>query len=68
LSALSCEFIVLTLRAIDAREAQGRIIVAHLGNGASLTAVREGAACAQEHTHLAGDGCMLSEVTAHLAT
>lgn len=39
---LSCEFIVQALQAIDAREAQGRIIIAHLGNGASLTAVREG--------------------------
>jgi len=39
---LSCEFIVQALRAIDAREAQGRIIIAHLGNGASLTAVRDG--------------------------
>jgi acetate kinase len=39
---LSCEFIVQALRAIDAREAQGRIIIAHLGNGASITAVREG--------------------------
>ena len=39
---LSCEFIVHALRAIDAREAQGRIIIAHLGNGASLTAVRDG--------------------------
>ena len=39
---LSCEFIVQALGAIDAREAEGRIIIAHLGNGASLTAVREG--------------------------
>src|ERR1051326_3495143 len=39
---LSCEFIVQALQAIDARAAQGRIIIAHLGNGASLTAVREG--------------------------
>jgi acetate kinase len=39
---LSCEFIVQALGAVDAREAQGRIIIAHLGNGASLTAVREG--------------------------
>jgi acetate kinase len=39
---LSCEFIVQALRAIDAGAAQGRIIIAHLGNGASLTAVREG--------------------------
>jgi acetate kinase len=39
---LSCEFIVQALQAIDARAAQGRIIIAHLGNGASLTAVRGG--------------------------
>jgi len=39
---LSCEFIVQALGAIDAREAQGRIIIAHLGNGASLTAIRNG--------------------------
>jgi acetate kinase len=39
---LSCEFIVQALEAIDAREAQGRIIIAHLGNGASLSAVRDG--------------------------
>ena len=38
---LSCEFIVQALQATDARAAQGRIIIAHLGNGASLTAVRE---------------------------
>lgn len=39
---LSCEFIVQALQAVDARAAQGRLIIAHLGNGASLTAVREG--------------------------
>jgi acetate kinase len=39
---LSCEFILQALQAIDATAAQGRIIIAHLGNGASLTAVREG--------------------------
>jgi acetate kinase len=39
---LSCEFIVQALQAIDARAALGRIIIAHLGNGASLTAVRDG--------------------------
>jgi acetate kinase len=39
---LSCEFIVQALQAIDARAAQGRIIIAHLGSGASLTAVRNG--------------------------
>jgi acetate kinase len=39
---LSCEFILESLRAIDAAAAAGRVVVAHLGNGASLTAVREG--------------------------
>lgn len=39
---LSCEFILQALQAIDATTAQGRIIIAHLGNGASVTAVREG--------------------------
>jgi acetate kinase len=39
---LSCEFILQALQAIDATAAQGRIIIAHLGNGASLTALREG--------------------------
>lgn len=39
---LSCEFIVQALRAIDAREAQRRLVIAHLGNGASLTAVHDG--------------------------
>lgn len=39
---LSCEFIVHALQAINAREAQGRLIIAHLGNGASVTAVRRG--------------------------
>jgi acetate kinase len=39
---LSCEFILDSLRTIDATAAAGRVIVAHLGNGASLTAVRDG--------------------------
>jgi acetate kinase len=39
---LSCEFILESLRGIDGAAAAGRVIVAHLGNGASLTAVRRG--------------------------
>jgi len=39
---LSCESIMEALQAIDPAAARGRIIIAHLGNGASLTAVREG--------------------------
>jgi len=39
---LSYEFIVDQLRKIDPRAAGGRAIVAHLGNGASMAAVRDG--------------------------
>ena len=39
---LSCESIMASLRSIDPREADGRILIAHLGNGASMTAVRQG--------------------------
>jgi acetate kinase len=39
---LSCESILLQLRAIDPAAAEGRVIIAHLGAGASMTAVRDG--------------------------
>jgi acetate kinase len=39
---LSYEFIAQRLRAIDPALANGRVIVAHLGNGASLCAMRDG--------------------------
>jgi len=39
---LSCEYIMEELRAADPAEADGCVIIAHLGNGASLTAVRGG--------------------------
>lgn len=39
---LSCEYIMTALRALDPTAAGGRVIVAHLGNGASLTAVHHG--------------------------
>jgi acetate kinase len=39
---LSCEYILEELRALDGAEADGRVIVAHLGNGASMTAVDHG--------------------------
>src|ERR1051326_4198470 len=38
---LSCEFLVQELSRLDPAAAQGRVILAHLGNGASLTAVRK---------------------------
>lgn len=40
---LSCESIVQQLRAADRSAADGRILIAHLGNGASVTAVHHGA-------------------------
>jgi acetate kinase len=39
---LSCEYLVQELARLAPAEAQGRVILAHLGNGASITAVRSG--------------------------
>jgi acetate kinase len=39
---LSYEYIVQELRRLDEREADGRLVVAHLGNGASMAAIRDG--------------------------
>jgi acetate kinase len=39
---LSCESILLQIRATDREAAEGRVIIAHLGAGASMTAVRNG--------------------------
>ncbi|HEX4002553.1 MAG TPA: acetate/propionate family kinase [Candidatus Acidoferrales bacterium] len=39
---LSCEYILQQLRATDPALAAGRLIIAHLGNGASMTAVSDG--------------------------
>lgn len=39
---LSCESILEQLRAIDPSAAEGRVLIAHLGNGASITAVHRG--------------------------
>jgi acetate kinase len=38
---LSCEFVMGELAVLDPSAAAGRVIIAHLGNGASLTAVRQ---------------------------
>ncbi len=40
---LSCEFIISALAQIDPAALDGRLLIAHLGNGASVTAVRGGA-------------------------
>jgi acetate kinase len=39
---LSYEYVLGELRAIDSRAAEGRVVIAHLGNGASMAAVRDG--------------------------
>ena len=39
---LSCEYIVEQLRAADPVNVGGRAVIAHLGSGASMTAVRQG--------------------------
>ncbi|HXC36310.1 MAG TPA: acetate/propionate family kinase [Candidatus Acidoferrales bacterium] len=39
---LSCEYLMQELARLASAEAQGRVILAHLGNGASVTAVRNG--------------------------
>ena len=39
---LSCESIMATLRTMSPREADGRVVIAHLGSGASLTAIERG--------------------------
>jgi acetate kinase len=39
---LSCEYILQALRARDGALAEGRLIIAHLGSGSSMTAVQNG--------------------------
>ena len=39
---LSCEYIMQALTALNDPTAQGRVIIAHLGNGSSITAVQQG--------------------------
>lgn len=40
---LSCEYIMEELAVLDPNAAKGRILIAHLGNGSSITAVHRGA-------------------------
>src|SRR5918995_1908221 len=39
---LSCEYVMEQLRTVDRASADGRVVIAHLGSGASMTAVRSG--------------------------
>ncbi|MDR1967586.1 MAG: acetate/propionate family kinase [Burkholderiaceae bacterium] len=53
---LSYEFITRRLRAVAPNLAQGRVIIAHLGNGASMCALREGRSVASTMGFTAIDG------------
>jgi acetate kinase len=53
---LSYEYIAQALPAIDARAASGRTIVLHLGNGASMCAMRNGRSVASTMGFTAADG------------
>ncbi len=56
---LSYEYIALTLPGVDAEAARGRTIVAHLGNGASLCALRDGRSVATTMGLTAIDGLVM---------
>jgi acetate kinase len=56
---LSYEYIALTLPGIDRRAANGRTVVAHLGNGASMCAVSNGRSVATTMSFTALDGLMM---------
>jgi acetate kinase len=53
---LSYEYIAGALPAIDAKAAAGRVVVAHLGNGASMCAMRAGRSVASTMGFTAVDG------------
>lgn len=56
---LSYEFIATALAAIDPKAAAGRTVVAHLGNGASLCAMRGGRSVATTMSFTPADGLVM---------
>jgi acetate kinase len=56
---LSYEFIVTRLREVDPALAAKRLVIAHLGNGASLCAVKDGRSMASTMGFTAVDGLMM---------
>jgi len=56
---LSYEYIASALPAVDATAARGRVVVAHLGNGASMCAMRDGRSVASTMGFTAVDGLMM---------
>jgi len=63
---LSYEFIAQALPAIDAHAARGRVVVAHLGNGASMCAMHDGRSVATSMGFTAVDGLMMGTRTGAL--
>jgi acetate kinase len=63
---LSYEFIVTRLRELDPALAARRLVIAHLGNGASLAAVRDGRSVASTMGFTAVDGLMMGTRTGAL--
>jgi acetate kinase len=56
---LSYEYIALALPTIDRRAANGRTVIAHLGNGASMCAMERGSSLATTMSFTALDGLMM---------
>ena len=63
---LSYEYIAARLRETEPALAGGRVIVAHLGNGASLCAMRDGRSVASTMGFTAVDGLMMGTRTGAL--
>ena len=63
---LSYEYIASELSSIDAKAAEGRTVVAHLGNGASMCAMRKGISVATTMGFTALDGLMMGTRTGSL--
>ena len=56
---LSYEYLVSRLRELSPSQADGRLVIAHLGNGASLCAVKDGRSVASTMGFTAVDGLMM---------
>lgn len=56
---LSYEYVADAMRAIDAKAAAGRMVIAHLGNGASMCAVADGRSIASTMGFTALEGLMM---------
>jgi acetate kinase len=56
---LSYEYVSMRLRELDPASARGRVIIAHLGNGASLCAVKDGRSVATTMAFTPLDGLLM---------